>query len=260
MTEIAEQNQGLAPPTPDGGVAPAVDGRRVLERGTDAGEQNWPDVVFASNAGRSSGGGAFAIVKWLVDALAFLVVLPLVVLYKLAALAAPGRVDVTYQGFSELAALWPGTIGVFLRRAFYVATLRRCSRRCSIGFGTTFSTPAVEIGDDVYVGARCDIGHATIDAYVLIGSGVTILSGKNQHHYDRLDVPVARQGGTYSRVRIGTDAWLGNGAIVMADVAPQAIVAAGAVVVKAVGPREIVAGNPARVVASRGAGVAAAER
>lgn len=51
--------------------------------------------------------------------------------------------------------------------------------------------------------------------------------------------------------RIGRDAWLGNGSIVMADVGNHAVVGAGAVVVKPVAAWSIVAGNPAREIRSR---------
>jgi virginiamycin A acetyltransferase len=186
------------------------------------------------------------------DGLASLVVLPLVGAYRLVAALWPTRKDDLFQGYSELLSLWPGLSGNVLRRAFYRATLRRCSAECAIGFGTLFATADVDIGEHVYIGAHCMIGHATIGDHVLIGSNVDILSGKRQHHFDRLDVPIRLQGGAYTRVMIGADSWIGNGATVMDDVGSQAIVAAGAVVVRAVSPRAIVGGNPAVVLGHRG--------
>jgi acetyltransferase-like isoleucine patch superfamily enzyme len=139
-----------------------------------------------------------------------------------------------------------------MRRAFYRRTAAGCSSDCSIGFLTLLTNPGVTIGRHVYIGARCTVGNAAIGDDVLIGSNVDVLSGKHQHGFDRLDVPVRLQGGRYDRISIGRDAWIGNSACVTSDVGDQAIVAAGAVVVKPVASRAIVGGNPARVIGTRG--------
>jgi acetyltransferase-like isoleucine patch superfamily enzyme len=190
--------------------------------------------------------------KRAVETVADLVVLPLVARYRVMARLAPGRFEQIFLGYSQRVSRWPGIGGSYLRVAFYHRTLTRCPRSCRIEFGTTFPTPLVELGENVYIGPFCNIGHATIGDDTLLGTGVTILSGSRQHHFDRLDVPIRLQGGTYSRVHIGADVWIGNGAIVMEDVEPQAIVAAGAVVTKRVPARAIVGGNPARTIARRG--------
>jgi acetyltransferase-like isoleucine patch superfamily enzyme len=51
---------------------------------------------------------------------------------------------------------------------------------------------------------------------------------------------------SYEKVTIGPGAWLGAGAVVMADVGPRAVVGAGAVVVHPVSPAARVGGVPAR--------------
>jgi virginiamycin A acetyltransferase len=201
---------------------------------------------------RSPARGVAAVLKGLIDMLAMLFAMPFFLSYRLCAMVAPGRADTFFQSCSEALSIWPGITGGYVRRAFYRLTLRRCANDCSIGFGTVFATPAAEIGPGVYIGTYGNIGHATIGADTLLGSNVTILSGRQQHHFDRLDVPIRHQGGTYSRVTIGRDAWLGNGAIVSCDVGDQAIVAAGAIVVRPVSPRAIVGGNPAVVIGERG--------
>lgn len=188
----------------------------------------------------------------LVDALAFLCVLPGLLIYRGAIAIAPGRRDAMFQMMSQALSLGPGLPGDILRRAFYRRTLRRCSRDCSIGFGTIFATPDIEIGARVYIGAFGNIAHSIIGANTLLGSNVTILAGTGQHNIDRLDVPVQFQGGSYTTVRIGEDVWIGNGAIVANDIGTQAVVGTGAVVVKPVRERAIVGGNPARVLGERG--------
>jgi acetyltransferase-like isoleucine patch superfamily enzyme len=194
--------------------------------------------------------------KALAVALADVSILPLVALYRIQVALMASRRDEVFQGYSQLVGLWPGFIGHYLRRAFYRWTLRRCSANCFIGFGTHFASPDSEIGENVYIGARSMIGLARLLDDVLVGSNVDILGGKRQHFFDRLDVPIRVQGGEYTMVCIGPDAWLGNGAIVGDDVGAQAIVAFGAVVVKPVPPRAIAGGNPARVIAQRESGAA----
>ena len=75
---------------------------------------------------------------------------------------------------------------------------------------------------------------------------VHITSGRHTHATDVIDVPIREQGGERSVVRIGAGAWIGSGAIIMADVGSQAIVGAGSVVTKDIPDYALVVGNPAR--------------
>jgi acetyltransferase-like isoleucine patch superfamily enzyme len=52
-------------------------------------------------------------------------------------------------------------------------------------------------------------------------------------------------------VRIGSGAWIGSAAVVMADVGKDAVVGAGAVVTKPIADRAIAGGVPARVLRER---------
>jgi acetyltransferase-like isoleucine patch superfamily enzyme len=58
---------------------------------------------------------------------------------------------------------------------------------------------------------------------------------------------VQRQEGAFARVTVGANCWLGNSAVVMADVGDGSVVGAGSVVVKPVPPGCVAAGNPAAV-------------
>jgi acetyltransferase-like isoleucine patch superfamily enzyme len=82
---------------------------------------------------------------------------------------------------------------------------------------------------------------------VAIGSNVDILSGRHQHHFGRLDVPIQDQGGVFQQVTIGRNCWVGNSAVVMADIGADSVIGAGSVVVKPIPARSIAAGNPATV-------------
>jgi len=195
-------------------------------------------------------GGA---VKRSVEAVFTVFALPMAAWYHGWAALAPSRADVTMQGISQLAGLVPGVLGGFLRRAVYRLTLRRCGAGVSVGFGTIIATADVEIGDGVYIGPFCNIGHATIGDDTLLGSNVSLLGGTKQHGISRLDVPIRHQPGEYRRITVGRDVWIGNGAIVADDVGEQSVIGAGAVVTKPIPSRSVAVGNPARVIAERGA-------
>ncbi len=148
-------------------------------------------------------------------------------------------------------AIVPGRIGEWWRQGMLSWVTGRRIKDCCICFGTLFSDPNLYLKDGIYIGPRSDVGLVTIGENTIIGSGVHILSGKKQHFFKRRDIPIKNQGGNLSRVTIGNDVWIGNGAIVASDVGEGAIVGAGAVVVDPVDAYSIVGGNPARVLSYR---------
>lgn len=97
-----------------------------------------------------------------------------------------------------------------------------------------FSASSVRIGADTLLAAYC---------YV-VGGG---------HEFERVDVPVVRQGRPSQGIEVGRGGWLGAGAIVLDGVVVghDAIVGAHAVVTQDVPPFAVVAGAPARVVRDR---------
>lgn len=156
-----------------------------------------------------------------------------------------------FAGCAQFVSLFPGTLGVYIRREYYKFTLSKCANNCHIGFGTIVSHPEAEIGNHVYIGAFCMIGTVTISDDVLIGSYVDILDGKEQHGISRVDIPIRLQERKIERVAIGRDCWLGNRSIVMANIGEGSVIGAGSVVVHDVEPYSVVVGNPARMVKKR---------
>jgi acetyltransferase-like isoleucine patch superfamily enzyme len=138
-----------------------------------------------------------------------------------------------------------------LRRAFYRLVLTRCASGSWIGFGTVFSHPTASVGRDVYVGVYCCLGDITLEDDVLLGSHVSIMNGGGQHGIGRLDVPIREQPGIFVRVTIGRDSWIGDRAVVLADVGKYCVVGAGSVVTKPLPDYAVVLGSPARVVRYR---------
>jgi acetyltransferase-like isoleucine patch superfamily enzyme len=161
------------------------------------------------------------------------------------------RTETWFSAGAELLSLIPGRTGEFFRRAFYRMTLEFCAAECCVGFGTMLTHPQTRIGHRVFIGGRCMIGKAVIEDDVAIGSNVDVLSGRHQHNFDLTNRPILEQGGTFTPVRIGCNSWIGNSAVIMADIGEGCVVGAGSVVVKPVPARSVVVGNPARVVRIR---------
>ncbi len=189
------------------------------------------------------------LVKRTLQALARVMVLPRLALYG-AATFVLGR-ERAFANASEGVGRIPGQRGVYLRQAFYRSTLEACGRDVYFGWLCAFSTPDARIGEGAYIGRRCGLGLVTLGAGALLADGVQVLSGARQHGTDPA-VPYRDQAQEYRRVAIGAGAWLGAGAVVMADVGEGAIVGAGAVVNRPIAARSVAAGVPAKVVRQAG--------
>lgn len=141
-------------------------------------------------------------------------------------------------------ALIPGVPGNYVRTAYYIMTLKACHPTVVVSFGTYFSNREASIAAKAGIGAYCVIGQAQIGERVRIASRVSIVSGLHEHGntatYGDQTAGLSRQ------VRIGDSAWLGEGAIIAADVGESAVVSMGAVVFKPVPPHSMAMGNPAR--------------
>jgi acetyltransferase-like isoleucine patch superfamily enzyme len=149
-------------------------------------------------------------------------------------------------------AMVPGTLGRWWRTQWYQRTLAGCGSGLYVDWMAAIKTPKTRVGRNVFVGPFCWIGWADIGDEVMLGGHITILSGGHHHNFDRLDIPMTDQAGELSQIAIGSDVWIGNGAIIMADIAPGSVVGAGAVVNRTFESYSILAGVPARVIRKRG--------
>lgn len=159
--------------------------------------------------------------------------------------------DELLASYSQFLALFPGKIGGFLRAGFYRFVLTQCHPNSRISYLVLFSQQDTELSEGIYIGPQSNIGRCSIGKDTLLGSGVHIMSGKKQHNFSDKTTPIRDQGGTFEKVSIGENCWLGNGALIMANVGNNSIVAAGAVVVEDVPDNVIVAGNPAKIIKQR---------
>lgn len=154
-------------------------------------------------------------------------------------------------------------------RRIVVGASRKLAIRSNVSVGPNFhaglgsilwAPQRLTVGRDVYVGK-----NVTIQVDGVIGDGVLIANavgvvGKSDHDIRTVGVPVRHApwvGDAPSRLshptRIGSDVWIGYGAIVLSGVTigDSAIVAAGSLVTSDVPPNSIVAGSPATVRRSR---------
>jgi virginiamycin A acetyltransferase len=189
------------------------------------------------------------IIKKLFRLVCSLIMLPFIVVYFL--LIQITNKDDVFSSFSQFLSLFPGKLGAYFRASFYHFTMTHCDLDTVIGFGTLLSQQDTELQSGCYIGPHSNIGKCRIEANCLLGSGVHILSGKEQHNFEDIDRPLNQQGGKFIKVVIGEDSWLGNGVIIMANVGKKCIVAAGAVVVNDVPDYAIVGGNPAKIIKMR---------
>ncbi|MCF7900829.1 CatB-related O-acetyltransferase [Candidatus Woesearchaeota archaeon] len=119
----------------------------------------------------------------------------------------------------------------------------------------------MKIEDNVYIGRNC-----TVECDLTIGSGTMLANnvgivGRNDHDISTIgkmvrDSPwIGNKDFKKNKLKttIGSDVWLGYGAIILSgvNIGRGAIIAAGSVVVKNVEPYDIVAGNPAKFIKKR---------
>jgi acetyltransferase-like isoleucine patch superfamily enzyme len=159
--------------------------------------------------------------------------------------------DRALEGSSQALSIVPGLVGEYLRRAFLARTLADCAPDAVVSFGTVFSKAGARLDAGAYVGAYCTLGLVHIERDVLIASGVHITSGRHTHGTGDPARSIRSQPGETQLVRIGAGAWIGSGAVVMADVGARAIVGAGAVVTEPIPDAVLAAGVPARVMRPR---------
>lgn len=191
-----------------------------------------------------NGTGPRLIVKRLLDAICLAAVAPCV---WTCALDGRGG-DAVYTWWAQLFAIVPGPPGIFARRAFYRLALAETSGTFYISFGAMFAHRQAAIEDGVYVGPYAMVGSSRLRRGCLIGTRAGIISGSGLHELAPDGRRMPTDASKLRTVEIGESVWIGEGALVMADVGKGATIAAGAVVSNPVPPGVVMAGNPARFI------------
>lgn len=108
----------------------------------------------------------------------------------------------------------------------------------------------IELGERVFFNFNCivlDVCKVTIGEYSQFGSGVQILTPLHP-----LDPQLRRQQEYGAPVSIGSDVWVGSGAIILPGVSigSRTVVGAGSVVTRSLPDNVLAVGNPCRVIRS----------
>jgi acetyltransferase-like isoleucine patch superfamily enzyme len=186
------------------------------------------------------------VLKSFFNLLSLILVSPLILLEKLYSLFSSS--EKLFQTYGQVLSLIPGLVGVYLRRAFYFLTIRHCSLDCYISFGTLLTHKETEIGRGVFLGDYCEVGKVRIGENTLIGSNVDIISGKYTHHFSNPAQPIHQQGGIFKQIQVGANSWIGNSAVILANLGEHCVVGAGSVVVEDIPSGSVAVGNPAKVI------------
>jgi acetyltransferase-like isoleucine patch superfamily enzyme len=133
---------------------------------------------------------------------------------------------------------------------------------CSIGMRTAIkaSGSLVEVGkgfvlgdystiaNDCFVGAA---GGVVIGSYVAVGQNVRFHS--ENHNFASLGKKICEQGTSHKGIKIGSDCWIGAGAVFLdgAEIGDGCVVGANAVVTKPFPKNAVIAGVPAKIVRMR---------
>jgi acetyltransferase-like isoleucine patch superfamily enzyme len=174
----------------------------------------------------------------------------LVLTFPWAVLAAFGRFEAGFAFCAQALSLAPGLPGSYLRVAFYAMTLRSCSLESYIGIGSFFAHSEASVGRRVYIGSLCVMGQTSIGDRTQIASGVQVLSGRRQHGRGQDGRIEGAENGVFEVIPIGSDCWIGAGAIIMAEIGEGTTIGAGSVVTRPIPAHSVAVGNPAKVIKS----------
>lgn len=112
--------------------------------------------------------------------------------------------------------------------------------------------------EDLFIGSNVSINRNTvIRGKVHIGKDCSIapncmIVGAN-HCFDKIDVNIKQQGGSYKGIVIQPNVWIGANTVVLdgVTIGTGSVIGAGSVVTKSIPPYSIAVGNPCRVIKTR---------
>jgi len=168
--------------------------------------------------------------------------------------------DLAYSQY-EAFLLWivggiPGVPGFVVRTLACKALFKRLGGFAWIQPRVTFvQTDRIEVGAHFGINSGSyinGIGGIVMGDHVLIGSNVTISSGR--HPIEGRATPIFARAAIPSAITIEDDVWIGAGAVIMPGITLRrgTVVGANAVVTKDTEEYAVVVGAPARMIRTRG--------
>ncbi|UAM96600.1 acyltransferase [Polaribacter litorisediminis] len=163
-----------------------------------------------------------------------------------------------YRFFEMIFSLIPGFMGFYLRRWYYGFFLKSKGSSFKISVFSRIQQPqAVKIGnfvgfnDGTWIAANLKGGEIIIGDNVIVGPRCVLHSGN--HNYEDPDIPIWKQGYSFSPIIIEDDVWIAANVTVLKGVTigKGSVIAAGSVVTKNVEKYSIMAGVPAKIIGQR---------
>jgi acyl-[acyl carrier protein]--UDP-N-acetylglucosamine O-acyltransferase len=177
-----------------------------------------------------------------------IITLPLIILSYIESILMGKSCERIFGNCKEFLAAFPTIIGQYMRLGFYWATCTKISPDVALHLGSMIAHRDTVIGNNVVIGCYSIIGHAEIGNNVIMGSRISIISGKYTHgrpgEHEEADETKEEQ----VKILIGDNSWIGEGALLLASVGANCTVAAGSVVLKDFPDDLTIMGNPARKV------------
>jgi len=189
----------------------------------------------------------YNLLRRLVFAAALVATAPLIFITWLEGVVTSRRSEKLYGSCKELLASVPTFFGEYFRGAFYWAVCAHVETGVVFLYGSMVAHRDTTVRRGAIIGCHSIVGYADIGPDVMLAARVSILSGKYQHGRPG-ELRGAGVEGSYSRVTIGERSWIGEGALVLANVGKNCTVGAGSVIYKDVPDDATVLGNPARKV------------
>ncbi len=179
---------------------------------------------------------------------ALVIVSPLILICILEEYVFGKEKERVFVSCAEILSLNPTLIGTYLRKAFYWATCTDVHRDTHFLLGSMLAHRSNSIGRGVVVGHYSFMGKANIGDNVILGARVSIVSGKYRHGRPGQRIIEQNPTGETGIICIGRNSWIGQDAILLANIGENCTVGAGSVVYHEVADNTTVIGNPARKV------------
>lgn len=147
-----------------------------------------------------------------------------------------------------------GGIARKLRTFLCKRIFKRCGKNVNIERKACFGSGLeIEIGDESGLGINCTVPSNTIIGnYVMMGPNCFILS--ENHKFDRLDIPMCKQGMTLKlQTIIEDDVWIGRDVLMTPgrNIKRGSIIGAGCLLCKDFPEYSIIGGNPSKLIRNR---------
>lgn len=186
------------------------------------------------------------ILKRLLFVLALVPALPFILITWLESVIFGKKTERMFSCCKEIMATVPTIIGQYIRLAYYKSVCTHVGFDVSMLLGSMLAHRETIVRRGTIIGCYSIIGYANIGENTIFGARVSLVSGKYQHgrpgeRKDKHDVEEQ-----YTRIKVGDNCWIGEGAVILSNIGDNCTIAAGSVLLKDAPDGTTFMGNPAR--------------